>query len=364
MMDYCTYCPKMCRFSCPVSEAAKSETVTPWGKMELAGWVLDKSMPLSPEAALPSYQCTLCRHCQKYCEHGNDVAAALVEIRQLAVENYAAPPEVYELQQRFADWNNPYGRDLLAPVRNRLPRAFGKSKDTAFLVSCHTLNEYPERIQTYLELFDKLGLPPFEVIDGPVQCCGAPLRALGLKQEFADVAEVQSYALNRYSYVITDGPECAYVLGDAYRAHGLAKKTKVMSLLEYLTPYLKHHNFRSSGRIKGRMAYHDPVFFSRYLDVMAQPREWLEELTGFPPIELSMHGGDSLSSGGEGAYDWVFPDLSLKIAARTTDEVASRGIGCLITACSKSEERFSRVARGFEVRDIYEFANEHLMKKP
>jgi hypothetical protein len=35
MTAYCTYCPKMCRFSCPTAAAESRETVTPWGMMRL-----------------------------------------------------------------------------------------------------------------------------------------------------------------------------------------------------------------------------------------------------------------------------------------------------------------------------------------
>src|SRR5438067_1717306 len=34
--ELCEYCPKMCRFACPVSEAARREALTPWAKVSLA----------------------------------------------------------------------------------------------------------------------------------------------------------------------------------------------------------------------------------------------------------------------------------------------------------------------------------------
>jgi len=362
MMDYCTYCPKMCRFSCPVSEAAKTETYTPWGKMELGGWVIDRELSLSPDVAAASYQCTNCLHCQKYCEHDNDVPAALQEVRRLAVQNYTAPDEVYDLQKRFAEHNNPYGEDLLAPIRKSFPKAFSKKKkEIAFLPSCHTLKYYPERIKTYFNLFDKLGVAGVYIPDNPIQCCGAPLQALGLEDDFREIAEVQAQSLRDCPYVLTDGPECAHAMKSSYANAGFPLLSPVLLLMEFLQPYLRHQNYRSKARIKGRIAYHDPVFLARYLKVMDLPRQILEELTGFPPIDLSFSREDTLSAGGEGAYDWVFPELSRKIAARTTDEVESRGVGLLITACAKSEELFRRVAGHIEVRDLYQFLNEHIL---
>ncbi len=365
MMDYCTYCPKMCRFSCPVSEASRTETFTPWGKMEQAGWVIDKAISLSPEIAVSAYQCTNCLHCQQYCEHDNDVPTALRVVRRVAVENYAAPDAVYALQERFAEHNNPYGIDLIEPIKAAFPRIFSKKKkETAFLVSCHTLRFFPERVKTYFDLFEKLGLSGIQILESPVQCCGAPLHALGLQQDFAEVGEVQAQALRQYKTILTDGPECAYTLKETYREEGFPLKSRVWNLMEFLGPYLQHHNYRTRGKVKGRFAYHDPVFLARFLDLTRLPREILEQLTGFQPIELSFHDKDTLSSGGEGGYDWIFPELSERIARRTTEEVAGRGVGILVTACAKSEERFKRVAEGVEILDLYEFMNQHILKRP
>ena len=55
--ELCVFCPKMCRFSCPVSEATSREAFTPWGKVSLAA--LSGRSP-DASAALAFGACTGC----------------------------------------------------------------------------------------------------------------------------------------------------------------------------------------------------------------------------------------------------------------------------------------------------------------
>jgi len=358
MMDYCTYCPKMCRFSCPVSEVTKKETFTPWGKMQVARWLFDKNLPLSPEDILPVYQCTNCLHCQKYCEHNNDVPEALREIRNLAVENYVAPPKVYEVEKNYSKFNNPYGVELPLPR----PPVRSKSKsEVLFFPSCHTRKFFPQRITTYFELFEKLKIKNVRLHEDSVPCCGEPLRALGFKNQFEEIAQIQYYNFKKYRYIVTDGPECCVSIGSHYRQTGHSLDDKVLHLLEFLDPYLEHSNYRTQGKVRGRLIYHDPPFLTRHGRSGDLPRKLISHITGFMPLDLSFSDDDSLSSGVEGSYGMIFPDISQKISFRILEEISNRRIKKLITACSQSEEQFRRLAKGIEIQDIYEFLNEQIL---
>jgi Fe-S oxidoreductase len=364
MMDYCTFCPKMCRFSCPTAEATEVETYTPWGKMEIGRWLVDKTLPLSQDLAKALYQCTNCLHCQRYCEHDNDVPSALAEVRRMAVENYAAPPEVYEVENRFAQANNPYGRDLYAEARPHWPDAVKEGwGEVLFFPSCHTLRHFPQRLGVYFEIFRKLKVQGVQLTEPDLQCCGAPLDALGFADEFQEVAEVQYHALGRFNWVVTDGPECGHILKKRYPELSLPLGKQALHLMEFLAPYFLNSNHRSRGNAKARIAYHDPPYLSRYLGLSELPRRLLGELTGFAPLELSWSGEDTLSAGTEGAYSWIFPAAAEKIARRTVEEVESRGIGKLLTADPLEEAMFKSLKPSFEVQDFFEFLNEQLLSE-
>jgi Fe-S oxidoreductase len=350
----------MCRFSCPVSEATKNDTTTPWGKMQTGAWLLDKRISLSQETVQAAYQCTNCLHCQQYCEHLNDVPESLRDIRQLAAENYVAPDRAYDVQKKFSAYNNPYGLDFIKRMK-RIEFRHREKADVLFFPSCHTLHYFPERVSVYLELFDKLKVGNVTMDKELIPCCGEPLRALGFQRDFQDLAEIQYHAFKKYAYVVTDGPECCNSLKQHYRDQDLPLNHKTLHLLEFLAPYLEHSNYRTLGKVKGRLAYHDPSHLARYLGIMDLPRRLIAHVTGFVPVDLSWSGKDTLSSGAEGSYEMIFPEISDQIAARTVQEVSSRRIRKLITACAKSEAKFRALAKDFEVQDLYEYLNQHIL---
>ena len=65
--EYCTFCPKLCRFSCPIAEVEHRETVTPWGLMRLLEYARRGTVAGSEETAEIFYHCTGCARCQTMC---------------------------------------------------------------------------------------------------------------------------------------------------------------------------------------------------------------------------------------------------------------------------------------------------------
>ncbi|MCB9549031.1 MAG: (Fe-S)-binding protein [Myxococcales bacterium] len=91
-VDLCTYCPKLCRWACPVAEAECRETSTPWALMTRVDDVMTGRAPLDAESAEMLAHCTGCGRCQTACKHGNDVATVLQTARAEARLAGVAPP--------------------------------------------------------------------------------------------------------------------------------------------------------------------------------------------------------------------------------------------------------------------------------
>src|SRR5207253_9293844 len=94
--ELCLFCPKMCTFACPVSEATAREAHTPWGKVSLSTLEPDLS------AALAFAACTGCLRCTQYCAHENDVPQILNGARAQAVRAGVAPSVWTSLAPAFA----------------------------------------------------------------------------------------------------------------------------------------------------------------------------------------------------------------------------------------------------------------------
>src|SRR5256885_5208038 len=121
--ELCEFCPKMCRFVCPVSEAARREALTPWAKVSLAA--LSAREP-DASTALMFAGCTGCDRCAHHCAHDNDVPAILFAARATAVRAGVAPRPWTELALRFSARGHGETADLAA-VRRTLPDARGEA---------------------------------------------------------------------------------------------------------------------------------------------------------------------------------------------------------------------------------------------
>lgn len=80
--EACFYCPEMCRFSCPVAEARRDNTVTPRAKMSLLhlaerGFSDEQVAGSSEQRLWVLEQCSGCGRCTEYCVYENRVAMNL-----------------------------------------------------------------------------------------------------------------------------------------------------------------------------------------------------------------------------------------------------------------------------------------------
>ena len=90
-IETCTFCPKLCRFACPVTEAECRETVTPWALMTRLDDVRRGRAPFDGATGEVLSHCTGCRRCEAVCKHSNDVAGTLYEARAAAFDAGTAP---------------------------------------------------------------------------------------------------------------------------------------------------------------------------------------------------------------------------------------------------------------------------------
>lgn len=205
MTAYCTYCPKMCRFSCPTAGAEGRETVTPWGMMRLLELTRDGSVPLTTEVAETFYHCTGCRRCQAFCRHDNDVPRALRKAREICVDHDLLPPPLAAMESHFQTHHTGY-----PALPTELPvDAFDPASPIAFWPDCSTVALRPQslaRIGGLLErvLGQKVRLIRTEDTRMP-PCCGFPRFAAGTLNE-NDLQAHLTYPLAGLRAVYTDCP--------------------------------------------------------------------------------------------------------------------------------------------------------------
>ena len=100
-LDYCTFCPKMCRHACPVSTASGRETYIPQVKMDRLNQLRLGRSSWTTESTDPLWACTGCRHCTMYCDHGNEPGLVLFSGRAAAVDHVTRHPALTNYSVRL-----------------------------------------------------------------------------------------------------------------------------------------------------------------------------------------------------------------------------------------------------------------------
>jgi len=334
----CSFCPKLCRYACPVADADQNEAVTPWGKMTAMKKVEDKELPMTPETMALAYKCTNCRASENACELSNPVAPSLNAYRMRAFKADMAPDNVTKFCKTFRRHNNPYDRDLLKILQKKFSHERFASEGTVYFPGCTEIVEDPESVEKATQL---LGIPLY---GEPIQCCGYPLFAAGDWQDFTDLAEVNSHALENYDRIVTGSPTCLYTLETLYKSAGHRIKAKVEHVSEYLNsgnppiPPLKKRGSKGGFSV----AYHDPCTLGRYRKVYDEPRRLIERVSGKPPIEFLQNRENGYCCGGGGLLPVSFPETADAITKNRIDQFRETGAELLVTSCPTCVQRFRK----------------------
>jgi Fe-S oxidoreductase len=363
--SYCTYCPKMCHFSCPVAEAEKDEATTPWGKQQTARLIDQKVLPLNEETARAAYQCVTCRASESFCDHKIVVADSLQELREKAVSAHAAPSAVHAFAEKFKKHNNPYGLDLQEKILKKAKRSWlDPKKPGVFFPSCHTLALNPAGLTESLGLFEKLRIEDVRVFSDTIQCCGYLPWVLGLRSEFEDLVQMQFHSLRDAKWIVVGAPECAWTFREIYPRFHHPLPATVFTLPDFISGYLKHLPYRSKPRAQVHYFYHDACYLGRYLHQYDEPRQLLEMVTGFPPEEFSWNREEAVCSGAGGGYPLIFPETSRAIARRHLEEMAQKGVSTLVTGCPQAAHQFQSLKSKIVVKDLVSFIGQTLLDLP
>lgn len=293
---YCTTCPRLCRFSCPVAEAECRETVTPWGLMRLLELSRQEVVPLDEEVAQTFYHCTGCGKCQSWCLHDNDVPKAMHKARRWAYEQGCAPAVADEMVERFDHFSAPQ-RLLPLPDDPELSveACFDAQAKVAFFPDCQTRERSPELVLRAGRLLERLLGHKVRLVTrlravGP-GCCGFELDAVGAAEQAQHYRETQFWpAFEGVKLLITD---CASLVAQqldqgSFALEGAASvhRPQVKHIIEVLAEHIERVPPVSS-LVTERVMLHDSCFVGRHLKLYEQTRKVAAALFDEPPAALS-----------------------------------------------------------------------------
>lgn len=339
-MTMCTYCPKVCRFACPVSEATQNESHSTWGKMTTARQVTLGQRPIDAPASAAIHACTGCMRCKSFCKHDNQVGDALFAARGHARAEGVQPKGASSTVATFTQSGNPFGQSLAeiaARFRAETPMRY------PLFPGCSTLVKRTSLIDDALAVAAAFGAP-MGVGRASGRCCGYPLYAAGAHDVFAENAEGFARGLEHHPELVVMDPGCAYTLAVVYPQFGVKLPSRVRTLTEVLADNLPHAPAKPP--LNETAGYHDACHLGRGLGQYDGPRALLKRAVA-TVREAPSHHAEGGCSGGGGLVPRTMPEASVEVARRQAAEVGPGG-ETIVTACATSKRMFERAGKKSE----------------
>ncbi len=330
-LSYCTFCPKLCRHTCPVSNAEAKETLTPRDKMATMRLLQRAEVPRTVEQTEPLYGCTGCGACTDFCLHKVEPGQVLLRGRAEAERDGRAHPALHDLTARFAAKST----GAAAKLRAAVPAAKRPSEaQIAFFPGC----DAPELAPTMLALCERIGAEYVSVADGEHGCAGYPLFAAGRFDAFRIHAERVARQLAGYARVVVNCPACAWAMRTQYREHGVPLAPAIEHTSEFLEGYIERLPI---AKKRAAAFYQDPCYLGRWLGVYEAPRRLaaraLDELR-----EFSRTRNQAECTGGGGLVPTTMPETARAIADHRLGEVRESSTKTVVTSCPTCKKQLSR----------------------
>lgn len=342
---YCTYCPKLCRFSCPAAEAENRETVTPWGMMRLLEYVRSGDVEPSDEVAEIFYHCMGCKRCQQWCNHDNDVPEAMWKARAWMREQGYMPDELAGFVDFFLEENSPHPTATpLSEIEGEFAEVFDSTSSVVFFPDCETRYHYPDLVIRAGRLFEavegrKARLHTRDEGEGSA-CCGFPVLSAGDRPAYETYREEIESELAGADYVVTDCAAFASLHRDG-TTFGEARPLQVIHLVEWLSDHLG--SFEVPEPVDpSTWRLHDSCFVTRHLELGEETRRVLEHFVDGDLAEFDTNGKDAPCCGGPSHYHVVAPEASERCASERVEQLGREGgdaIVCASATCKKSFRR-------------------------
>lgn len=352
-ITYCTYCPKLCRFACTVTNAEVRETVTPTTKMNLMHLVREGAIDYTPDVAEITYHCTGCRLCRAYCKHRTDVAETMIAAREEAVKFGVCPPAIKEFLGKYREHSNAYGEDLSGALATlKQERRINKTAEIIYFPGAVTLQHYPGVAADMTGLLEMCGAD-FAILGGDNHCCGIPALLAGDRQAFSKVAKTIAEILNDYKTVVCGDPSTIETINTYYPQAGAKVKSELLHTTEWLAKQAAEKRISFGPKSDSSVMYHDPCYLAKYLNVMEPPRQLLQQM--FYPdniLEFSWNRDKNYCCGGGGLVPVAAPEVAAEITRRRLEEFYEHKPGMLVTACPTCERMFERADNTIAVVDI------------
>lgn len=355
---FCTYCPKLCRFSCPAAEAESRETVTPWGLMRLLETVRNDSTVVDREVAETFFHCMACKRCETWCKHENDVPQAMFEARAWMHELGQIPEALEGFTSFFEEGKSPHNESRPLsdfPEIGTVEDIFDFRSRAVFMPDCETRHHYPELVLRAGKLLHavlgyKVRLFTRDGGEG-IGCCGFPLLAAGDTKAFQAHRQNLFETLGHVDFLITDCAASVATFGaDGSFGQHDAPNLNVKHLIALLAEFVDEIPVKQQVKQDGLM-FHDSCFVGRHLSLYEESRTLAAAVVA-DFEEFQFNRADAPCCGGAAHYHVVAPAASERCATERLEQLEREGGRSIICGSATCKKAFRRVGDAEVATDL------------
>ncbi len=273
------------------------------------------------------WACTACGACIDICPVGNEPMRDILDIRRGLVLMENNFPEQWQnafrgMERSMNPWNIPPTERMQWAEGLQVPTiAENPQPEYLWWVGCgpSTDPRAQKTARAFAEILNHAGID-YAVLGKQESCTGDSARRAGNEYLFYELATANVEMFNEIKpqKIITTCPHCLHTIKNEYPAFGgeyeVVHHTQLITELmsegklrlevgSWKLEAVTNHQPPTSNIQHPMITFHDPCYLGRQNDVIAEPRQILEDLS-VDLVEMPRHGAKSFCCGAGGAQMW------------------------------------------------------------
>jgi glycolate dehydrogenase iron-sulfur subunit len=373
-----------CKALCPTYDKDTIEPMGARGRLALLRGLSAGQLASSPSLNDRIFSCTLCGACSRLCASGVDIKEIIYHGRGLLKKSdkkrtylriltkfFTKRPELgFKIVKMTQHLCRPYlAKRGILPSQTKLPDRHLKDNlqvvtvpkkkgRVAVFTGCMVNYLYPHLGEALIDVLHMLG---YEVIlpAGEV-CCGMPLRALGLEEDAAALAQknVDTFSRLNVEAVVSLCPTCTLALKSEYPKMIGKGVENILDVSSFLIRRREDRAFSGLSAPVKNAFYHDPCHLKYGLGVEKEPRE----IIGNMGIDLIRTREESCC-GFAGTFCLSYRKLSQKILGECMKNYSDEKAEMIITSCPGCILQLSKEIKNKPVLHLIEVIEEAMLQR-
>ena len=328
-----------CRAVCPTFIVKENESWNARGRLMLIQAALENKIVVNEDLKNRIYSCTLCRACELVCPALVKVTKAILNFRESLIKTGYSPPRAYiKVIENIKKTGNVFG------VKSVKEQFEYKNCENIFFPGCVAYYMKPELVNYGKHIF---GYCNIEWCSSEGICCGSPLYALGMTEEFKEVAKKNLELFRKFDVkrIITLCPLCYKTLKYDYPKVLENFDFEVLHISQFLNLLIADGLLKPMKSVNLKVVYFDSCGLGRLSNIYDVPRDVLKAIPGLEVIEFKENREKALCCGGGFGLFIAYPELSSslsKIIIRNALDLGAEVIASDCPTCQISLENSVR----------------------